>query len=91
MEETPEQAVNRVIDRLKDILKKGTEAEKNELSELLEADSIYGALSLVEDQMQERFDQEWEEAEKDDDAADLPLPILKFPQITGKKKRAAKS
>jgi hypothetical protein len=88
MSQTPEQAVNRVIDRLKDILDKGNMDEKNQLEELLEADNIYGALSLVEDMMQERFDLAWNEG--DEEIAESQPAILKFPEKIAKKKKMVK-
>ena len=87
MKETSEQVINRIIDRLKDILKTGTKDEKLELVELLDTEDvgIYQALGLVEDSIQERFDMDW----PDDEPAETLPEILKFPQ-KGTKKRAAK-
>jgi hypothetical protein len=90
MKETPDQTINRVIDRLKDILEKGNRAEKRQLAELLGHDevSVYCALCEVEDAMQERFDLGW--SEDDEPNPEPTAEILKFPQPNVTKKKAAK-
>ncbi len=89
MKETPEQGINRVIDRLQDILHKGNRAEKRQLAELLghEEINIYNALSEVEDAMQERLDLNWEAGQAEEEDSDLLPEILKFPDLSPPPKR----
>ena len=93
MKETPEQKINRVIDRLKDILEKGNRAEKRQLAELLGHDevSVDSALNEVEDAMQQRFDLGWTD-DDDGDGGDSETPpeILQFPSPAKVKKKVAK-
>ena len=88
MKETPEQGINRVIDRLTDILNKGNRGEKRQLAELLGHDevSVYAALCEVEDAMQQRLDLAWT-GESD---PEMEPEILKFPDLSPPKRRVAK-
>jgi hypothetical protein len=88
MKETPEQCINRVIDRLKDILDKGNRAEKRQLAELLGHDenNVYSALIEVEDVMQQRLDLAW----TGEDDSEFEAEILKFPDLSPPKRRIAR-
>lgn len=91
--QTPDQSINRVIDRLKDILDKGNLAEKRQLAQLLGNDevSVYCALCEVEDDMQERLDLGWAEEGEGENDSELSPGILPFPVAEPRtKKKIAK-
>ena len=91
--QTSDQTINRVIDRLKDILDKGNRAEKRQLAELLGNDevSVYCALSEVEDDMQERLDLGWAEEGEGEGEGEFSPGILPFPVAAPRaKKKIAK-